>query len=224
MKGIQSFFQDWFSLDGFNIWKLQTPMDYVYFALILAGGFFLIWLAIRFLASKRTPESSALQVEKQLRRLGGKESAVYRDVTVRSQRDQCSCSMIYADWEGVCVVQVYHFGLEVSGSASSRYWTLAFNKDVRQVDNPLDDMDEQIVVLNRMLGRAGLRGIPVEKLVVFADVYGRPRLDLKGVDCAVVRQDLKLWRKSRRNRSTIDLKGVKKALEASFQSSPDKIM
>lgn len=213
---MKQFFSDWFSLDGFNIWKLHTPMDYVYFALILAGGFFLIWLAIRFLSAKRTPEGTADRVEKQLRKLGGKDAAVYRDVTVTSQRDHCSCAMIYANWEGVFVVQVYHFGLEVSGSASTRYWTLSYNKDVRQVDNPLNEMDEQIVVINRMLGRAGIRGVPVEKLIVFADIYGRPNLSLKGVDCAVVRQDLPKWRKEKQKRSTIDLKAVKKALEASF--------
>ena len=219
---MKEFFSDWFSLDGFNIWKLHTHMDYVYFGLILVGGFVLLWLVIRFLASRRTPEGTAARVEKQLRKLGGKESAVYRDVTIRSQRDHCSCAMLYANWEGVYVVQVYHFGLEVSGSASSKYWTLSYNKDIRQVDNPLDEMEEQIVVLNRLLGRAGIRGVPVEKLVIFADIYGRPSLSLRGVDCAVVRQDLPKWRKEKRKGSTIDLKGVKQALEASFQTAPNQ--
>ena len=220
MKGIQSFFQDWFSLDGFNIWKLNTPMDYVYFALILGGGFFLIWLSIRFLASRRTPEGTAARMARKLCRLGGMGAQVWQNVVVVSQRGRCVCPMLYAAREGVYVVQLYHFGLEVSGSASSKYWTLAFNKDVRQEPNPLDGMDEQVVVINRVLGRAGLGHVPVEKLVLFADVYGRPRLYLRGVDCAVVRQDLKKWRKKKKGMPAVDLAAVKKALEESFQDGP----
>lgn len=217
MKGIQSFFQDWFSLDGFNVWKLQTPMDYVYFTLILAGGFFLIWLAIRALSSMRTPEGTTARMAKKLRRIGGTGAQVWQNVTVVSQRGRCVCPMLYAAREGVYVVQVYHFGLDVSGSASSKYWTLSFNKDVRQVDNPLDAMDEQIVVVNRVLAKAGLGHVPVEKLVLFADVYGRPRVDLRGVDCAVVRQDLNKWRKQKKNLPSVSLAELAKALEASFQ-------
>ena len=47
-------------------------------------------------------------------------------------------------------------------------------------------------------------------------------LSLRGVDCAVVRQDLPKWRKEKRKGSTIDLKGVKQALEASFQTAPNQ--
>ncbi len=217
MKGIQSFFQDWFSLDGFNVWKLQTPMDYVYFTLILAGGFFLIWLAIRALSSMRTPEGTTARMAKKLRRIGGTGAQVWQNVTVVSQRGRCVCPMLYAAREGVYVVQLYHFGLEVSGSASSKSWTLAFHKDVRQEPNPLDRMDEQIVVINRVLSRAGLGYVPVEKLVLFADVYGRPQLNLRGVDCALVRQDLKQWRRQKKKRPAVDLPAVKQALEGSFQ-------
>lgn len=206
-----------FSLDGMNVWKLHTASDYLFLGFYIAAGAAILWLAMRYLAKQRTPEKTAARMVKKLRGLGGMGAEVYRDVTVVSQRGRCVCPMLYAAREGVYVVQVYHFGLEVSGSASSKYWTMAFNKDVRQENNPLDQMDEQIVVVNRVLGRAGLAHVPVEKLVLFADVYGRPHLDLRGVDCAVVRQDLRKWRKKKKQMSAVDLTGVKKALEASFQ-------
>ena len=171
----------------------------------------------RQLAKQRTPEGTTARMAKKLRKLGGRGAQVWRDVTVVSQRGRCVCPMLYAAREGVYVVQVYHFGLDVSGSASSKYWTLSFNKDVRQVDNPLDAMDEQIVVVNRVLAKAGLGHVPVEKLVLFADVYGRPRVDLRGVDCAVVRQDLNKWRKQKKNLPSVSLAELAKALEASFQ-------
>lgn len=211
------FINSFFSLDGMNVWKLHTPMDYLYVGIYLLVGIAALWLGIRILAKRRTPEGTAARMAKKLRRLGGRGAQVWQNVTVLSQRGRCICPMLYAAREGVYVVQVYYFGLEVTGSASSKYWTLSFNKDVRQAANPLDGMDEQIVVLNRVLGKAGLGHVPVEKLVLFADVYGRPRLNLHGVDCAVVRQDLGKWRKKKKKLPGTDLTEVKKALEASFQ-------
>lgn len=211
------FINDFFSLDGMNVWKLHTTTDYLFVGAYILLGIAALWLALRMLAKRRTPKGTAARMVKKLRGIGGAGAAVYQDVTVVSQRGRCVCPMIYAAREGVYVVQVYHFGLDISGSASSKYWTLAFNKDVRQAENPLDQMDEQIVVINRVLGKAGLGHVPVEKLVLFADVYGRPRVDLRGVDCAVVRQDLRKWRKKKKSQPAVDLAGVKKALEASFQ-------
>lgn len=211
------FINDFFSLDGMNVWKLHTTADYLFVGAYILLGIAALWFALRMLAKRRTPEGTAARMVKKLRGIGGAGAAVYQDVTVVSQRGRCVCPMIYAAREGVYVVQVYHFGLDISGSASSKYWTLAFNKDVRQTENPLDQMDEQIVVINRVLGKAGLGHVPVEKLVLFADVYGRPRVDLRGVDCAVVRQDLRKWRKKKKSQPAVDLARVKKALEASFQ-------
>lgn len=208
---------NFFNPQGITLWKLYTVEDYLTVGALIVLGVAALWIATRTLAKKRTPEGTTARMARKLRGIGGMGAAVYQDVTVVSQRGRCVCPMLYAAREGVYVVQVYHFGLEVTGSASSKYWTLAFNKDVRQVENPLDQMDEQIVVINRVLGRAGLGHVPVEKLVLFADIYGRPRLALRGVDCAVVRQDLKKWRKKKKNQPAVDLAGVKKALEDSFQ-------
>ena len=138
---------NFFNPQGITLWKLYTPQDYLFIGLLIVLG-------------------AAARMAKKLRKLGGHGAQVWRDVTVVSQRGRCVCPMLYAAREGVYVVQVYHFGLDVSGSASSKYWTLSFNKDVRQVDNPLDAMDEQIVVVNRVLAKAGLGHVPVEKLVL----------------------------------------------------------
>lgn len=208
---------NFFNPQGITLWKLQTREDYLFVGALIVLGVAALWTAVRVLAKQRTPERTAARMAKKLRKLGGPGSQVWQDVTVVSQRGRCVCPMLWAAREGVCVVQVYHFGLEVTGSASSKQWTLAFNKDVRQVENPLDKMDEEIVVLNRVLSKAGLGHVPVEKLVLFADVYGRPRLELRGVDCAVVRQDLKKWHKKRTARPKTDLSAVKKTLEGAIQ-------
>lgn len=208
---------NFFNPQGITLWKLYTLEDYLFVGALIALGIAALWISIRVLSKRRTPEGTAARMAKKLLRLGGPGSHVWQNVTVVSQRGRCVCPMLWAAREGIYVVQVYHFGLEVSGSASSKYWTLAFNKDVRQEPNPLERMDEQIVVVNRVLGKAGLGSVPVEKLLLFADVYGRPRLELRGVDCAVVRQDLRSWRKKKRNLPSIRLAEAKKALEASFQ-------
>lgn len=211
------FIKDFFSLDGMNVWKLHTGMDYLYVGLYILAGVAALWIAVRVLAKQRTPEKTAARMAKKLRKLGGMGSQVWQDVTVVSARGRCVCPMLWVAREGVYVVRVYHFGLEVTGSASSKQWTLTFNKDERQTENPLDRMDEEIVVLNRVLNKAGLGHVPVEKLIIFADIYGRPRLYLRGVDCAVVRQDLKKWHKKRAARPKTDLSAVKKALEDAIQ-------
>ncbi len=208
---------NFFNPQGITLWKLYTPQDYFFVGLLIVLGVAALWLATRHLAKQRTPEGTTARMAKKLRKLGGHGAQVWRDVTVVSQRGRCVCPILWAAREGVYVVQVYHFGLEVSGSASSKYWTLAFNKDVRQVKNPLDDMDEQVVVINRVLGKAGLGHVPVEKLVIFADIYGRPRLNLRGVECAVVRQDLRKWHRQKKKLAGVNQAGVKNALEGSFQ-------
>ena len=53
-------------------------------------------------------------------------------------------------------------------------------------------------------------------------VYAKQILELRGVDCAVVRQDLGKWRKKQKKLPAIDLPGVKRALEGSFQNGPGK--
>ena len=42
------------------------------------------------------------------------------------------------------------------------------------MDNPLDAMDEQIVVVNRVLAKAGLGHVPVEKLVLISGLTPLP--------------------------------------------------
>jgi len=217
-EAIKGFFGDWFSLNGFNIWKLNTAWDYVFFIAIVAAGVFLIWLAIRFLAKRRTPEYAARRVEKRLLRLGGHGSKVYRNVTFQAKKDTVRFGMLWAAKDHIYIVKVYHFGLDVSGSADSSEWRLAFNKDVRRTPNPLPELREQAVVLNRLFQRQGVRGCSAEPLVVFADNYGTARLALKGVDCAVVYQRMKKWRKDHPlpKDPPYDLAAAERALEACF--------
>lgn len=217
-EAIKDFFGDWFSLNGFNLWKLNTAWDYVFFLAIIALGALALWFAVKLLAKGRTPERAAARVERRLLRLGGSGSKVYRDVTVRGKKEAVRCGMLWAARDQLYVVRVYHFGLEITGGAGSREWTLAFNKDVRRTPNPLPELREQAVTLNRVLQQAGVRGAYVEPLVVFADNYGRARPSLSGVECAVVYQDLKKWRK--RNplpkEAPFDLAAAEKALEAAM--------
>jgi hypothetical protein len=128
--------------------------------------------------------------------------------------------LICAARDKVYVARVFHFGLEVIGGADQRTWRFRYNKEVCTEPNPLPALEEQKVVLTRLFSAAGIRNVPVETMVVFADNYGTTRFSLPGVRNAVSCGLLRKWRKDRPiGKDGYDLRAVKAAIEA---SSPER--
>lgn len=213
-------FGQWFSFDGFNAWKLHTVWDYVYFFIIILLGVAVFTAATKYLNKHRNHTDAVKRVAKRMKRLGGSGAACYCDRTVRVKKDVCRCDLICAARDKVYVVKVYHFGLEAIGGEDKREWTLRCKKDEITEPNPLPVLSEQKVVLTRLFSAAGVRNVPIEPLVVFADNYGTTKFYLPGVKCAVSYSFLKRWRKDRPIKdSPYDLKAAKAALEASFEEA-----
>lgn len=211
-------FGDWFSFDGFTVWKLHTAWDYLFFFLTAACGVVAVIIAVKFLSKYRNHTDAVKRVAKRMKKLGGKGAECYIGKTVHSKKDACPCDLICAVQDKVYVVQVYHFGLEVVGGEREREWKFRYNKEERTAPNPLPDLTEQRVVLTRLFSRCGIRDVPIEPLIVFADNYGTTKFYLPGVKCAVSYSFLKKWRKDRPlSGETYDLKAVKAALESSFE-------
>lgn len=211
-------FKNWFSVDGFNAWKLHTVWDYIYFFLVIAAGVVLIKLAIRIMDSRRNLPHALTRTAKKLKRVGGAGSECYAGKTIRSKKDVQEYELIAVLPDQVLAVKVFPFGLQIFGGVNEPRWRFCFNKDERWADNPLGSLEEQRVVLNRVFMRAGVKNVPVERLIVFADNYGTARFKIDGVRECVALSYLKKWRKDTRKDVKIDLRAVKAALEEAFES------
>lgn len=219
---MERLFGSWFDFDGFNVWKLHTTWDYIFFFLILAVGVALIKLAIRVMASRRDLPHALARTAKGLKRVGGAGTACYLNKTIYSKKDVRDYELIAVLPDKVLAVKVFPFGLEIYGGANEPRWRFCFNKDVRYAENPLPELEEQKVVLNRVFMRAGVKNVPVETLIVFADNYGTARFKVDGVRECVAVTYLKKWRKDTKKDAKIDLRAVKAALEASFSEPAEK--
>ena len=209
-------FGNWFSVDGFNAWKLHTAWDYIYFFLIIAAGIALIKLVIRIMDSRRDLPHALARTAKTLKRAGGPGSECYVGKTIRSKKDVRDCELVAVLPDKVVAVKVFPFGLQIFGGVNEPRWRFCFNKDERWEDNPLGALEEQKVVLNRVFMRAGVKSVPVETLIVFADNYGTAKFKIDGVRECVALGYIKKWRKDTKRNVKIDLGAVKAALEEAF--------
>lgn len=211
-------FGTWFSFDGFNAWKLHTAWDYIFFFLTIAAGIVIIKLAIRVMDSRRDLPHALARTAKKLKRVGGPGSECYVGKTIRSKKDVQDYELVAVLPDKVVAVKVFPFGLQIFGGVNEPRWRFCFNKDERWADNPLGALEEQKVVLNRVFMRAGVKNVPVETLIVFADNYGTAKFKVDGVRECVAVGYLKKWRKDTKKNVKIDLRAVKAALEEAFSS------
>ena len=145
-------------------------------------------------------------------------------MTIRSKRDVQPCGFLHVSGNCVYAVKVFWWGLDVTGSADDKRWMFTASKDVRYEPNPLPELEETCVALNRLFVRRGLTGVPVKPLVVLADNFGSSHSHVSGTDCIVAYQDLKKWRKAYPldKKKDFDIAAVKAALEASFADAPSE--
>lgn len=211
-------FREWFSFDGFNVWKLRTGWDYLYFLALVAAGVVIFTLINRNIRRGRTPEKATARTAAKMKALGGAGAVCYTDRTVHHKQESRHCDLICVAKDRVYAVKVYHYGLDIDGSAGDRKWQLRCGKDVETTDNPQPSLNEQRAILTRLFAGSGMNNVPVETLIVFADNFGTVHLHLKGVKNAVTLRQLKEWRKANPLKGTpIQTKKVCEVLEQSFR-------
>ncbi len=218
---MEKLFGSWFDAEGFNVWKLHTVWDYVFFFLIIAVGIGLIKLAIRVMDARRDMPHALARTAKALKRAGGAGTECYLNKTVRSKKDEQFYELIAVLPDKVVAVKVFPFGLQIFGGVNEPRWRFCFNKDERWADNPLPALEEQKVVLNRIFMRAGVKNVPVETLIVFADNYGTAQFKIDGVRECVAVSYIKKWRKDTKKETKLEARAVKAALEAAFAENTD---
>ena len=186
---------NWFERNGFEVWKLKTLGDWLFFSGIVIGGFVIFWLIARAIKKNRTPEKAAERVAKKLTRLGGKDSRVYRNIVIKNSRDAIECEMLWLSQDNVHLVKVFNKGTQVKGQMGSKNWTIYYNDGNETVLNPLITLGKQKDVLNYLFVENHLGKIPINHLVVFADTYSYPHIKIMGFNGALAYRDLRKWRK-----------------------------
>ena len=183
----------WFDREGFQAWKLHTLGDWLFFLGIVIGGFLIFWLVARRLKKNRTPEKAAERVAKKLQRLGGKDSRVYRNIVIRNSHAAMECDMLFLGPDRINLVKVINKGTQVRGQMGSKNWTVYYNSGSETMLNPLIPLGKQKDVLNYFFVENHLGKIPINPLVVFADTYSYPHINIMGFAGALPYQGLRKW-------------------------------
>ena len=218
-------FRNWFDFDGFSAWKLQTKWDYILFGLLLLIGFMIFFLITCRMKKNRNPEHARKVVIRKMNRLGGKGAVCYTDKWVSIDNMTEHCDMISVSKDRVFLIKVFHYGLEVVGSVHNSTWEFRDGKKVFYQDNPMPSLEQQKLVVDRLLLRNHLRNIPVEPLIIFADNWGVTQFKIVGLKAknAVPVRLLRSWRRTYKlDKVPIEKDKVKAALERCFVEAPQE--
>lgn len=183
--------------DNIAVWKLHSAQDYLSFFAVILGGAAVFWLVVRRLKRNRTDESARRRVAKRLRSLAGKNGRVYEEFSLALPQGTARFDGLLVDRRGVVLLRVYGWGTAVYGQLQDPTWKLMDSSDSKTIDNPLLAVERVVEPLQRRLAAAGIHGVPIRPLAVFADTYQKPRLYLGRTGEALPLAELKGWYKRR---------------------------
>ena len=183
----------WFDREGFEVWKLKTLGDWLFFLGIVFAGFLIFWLVAKKMKKDRTPERAAARVAKKLQKLGGKNSKVYRNIVIQNSKNTAECEMLFLAPDRINLVKVINKGTQVKGQMGSKNWTVYFNNGSETILNPLIPLQKQKDVLNFFFVENHLGKIPISPFVIFADTFSYPHINIMGFAGAMPYQALRKW-------------------------------
>lgn len=178
---------------NFQLWKLHTLSDYLWFASFLAAGFLFFWNWNRRIKNGRNDAAAKKRVMKKLARLGGRRCRV---LDAAGLGLPAGADALFFTRSGVFVVRCVGWGTRVYGSVKGDSWRVRDNNEERFIPNPLRELKAPTDAAARRLAAAGLAEIPVLPLTVFADPFQNPALYLEYGACSVSFGDLKSWFRS----------------------------
>lgn len=206
----------------FEVWKLHTLSDYIYFFSIAAAFALITVFAIRKINKGRNDESAAKRVAKKLK-IKAKNGRVLNNVTLNVNGSQMHFDHILLDRAGAVFVKSIGWGLKIYGSAEDATWKASDTKiDGKRIDNPIMALEKQFEAIRRCFSQAGLYNVSIEPLAVFADPFAEPELYLGRDSKCIIFSEIKKWLKERALRSGakndkgdgFDFEAAAKCLEA----------
>ena len=171
-------------MGGWQIWKLHTVWDYVFFFMILAAGYFIYRAAVGWLNRRRNLHSQVPRVRKKMEECLGKEALCFSEGVLKTGSGEMSFDLICVSSDRVYTVKVFPFGLKVSGGANVPQWSFSDNRETRKEKNPVPGLRDLKTELTRLFAGAGMKNVPVEPLIVFSDNWGNTKFHLEGITTA----------------------------------------
>lgn len=191
---------EWFFYgEEFELWKLQTKDDYLFFFGMLILGTVALLLLNRHYKNQRNEQKGKERVWKRLGKLAKKPHLLLKDVTLKLPDGDQTFDAVLLDKSGIYVVKVFGWGLKVFGTPEGEVWRLeesdrvTANKERREIPNPLIDLRKGVAGIQKVLADNGIKRIKIQPLVVFADIYSTPELYLGYGSNSTTYQELKVW-------------------------------
>ncbi len=191
---------EWFFYgEEFELWKLHTKEDYLFFFGMLALVIVVMWLAVRIYNAQRNQEKAKERVWRRLSRLAKKPQVLLKDVTLKLPEGDQTFDAVLLDKSGIYVVKVFGWGLKVFGTPDGDTWRLeesdrvTVGREQKEVPNPLIDLKKGVSGIQKILEEKGIKRIKIQPLVVFADIFSTPELYLGYGSNSTTYQELKTW-------------------------------
>lgn len=191
---------EWFFYgEEFELWKLHTKDDYLFFFGMLFACVLVLWLVGRYYKNQRNEQKGKERVWRRLGRLAKKPHVLLRDVTLKLPEGEQTFDAVLMDKSGIYLVKVFGWGLKVFGTPEGETWRLeesdrvTVGREQREVPNPLIDLRKGVAGIQTILEEKGIKRIKIMPLVVFADIYSTPELYLGYGSNSTTYQELKAW-------------------------------
>lgn len=193
---------EWFFYgEEFELWKLKTKEDYLFFFGMIILGIVVYMLIVKYYKNQRDEHKGKERTWKRLSRLAKKPSQLFKDVTLHLPDGDQTFDAVLMDKSGIYLVKIFGWGLKAFGTPDGETWRLEDSDRVGadtkkiEVPNPLIDLRKGAEGLQEVLKEKGIKRIKIQPMVVFADIYSTPELYLGYGSNSTTYQELKEWYK-----------------------------
>ena len=184
-----------------DLWKLDTPVDYMNFFIVVAFFALVVYLGVKKINSGRNDASAAKKVAKRLK-FPAKKGVLLNNVDLEIDGKSIHFDHLLLDNAGIVAMRTIGWGTKIYGAADEAQWTAVDNKDEKRTfPNPVAEMEANFDLLRRALSKKDMYGVSIEPMAIFADPFDNPELYLGRDSHCVIFADLKAWKKQRILRS-----------------------
>ncbi len=179
----------------FEVWKLHSLSEYLYFFFSVALFAGAVYLGIRKINKGRNDQAAAKKVAKKLKVKNGK---VYNDITLDIGGEQLHYDHLIVDAAGLVAIKTIGWGLRIYGEPDADTWKVTDNKeDDKRIPNPVKELQGSFEKLRKYLTNNGSYRVNIDPLVIFADPFAPPELYLGRDSHCINFEGLKIWLKNR---------------------------
>lgn len=185
---------EWFFFgEDFELWKLKTTQDYLFFFSIILIGIIVLMLASRYMKAQRNQEKGKQRVWKRLERLAKKPHLLLKDAVLKLPEGDQTFDAVLLDKSGIYLVKVFGWGIKVFGTPEGETWRLEDNVRKEEIENPLLALKKGAAGIQSVLESKGIKRVKIQPMVVFADNFQTPELYLGYGSNSTTYQELKAW-------------------------------